>query len=133
MSFLGWTFLFGAAAVVGPIVAHLLAKPRFRRVPFTMLQFLRTGQQESRSYRKLRDLLVLLLRCAIIVLIAVLFARPVLRVQAERQQHRSIHYLALDDSMSMAYQDGGEEWAENTFVHVGATAAPSLPWSSCSP
>jgi hypothetical protein len=77
-----------------------------------MLQFLRTGQQESRSYRKLRDLLVLLLRCAIIVLIAVLFARPVLRVKAERQTHKSIHYLGLDDSMSMAYRDGREKLFE---------------------
>ncbi len=93
--------------MVGPIVAHLLAKPRFRRVPFTMLQFLRTGRHESQSRRQLRDLLVLLLRCAIIVLIAVLFARPVLKVQATPQQHRSIHYLALDDSASMAYQEGG--------------------------
>jgi hypothetical protein len=107
VSFLGWTFLFGAVAVVGPILAHLLAKPRFRRVPFTMLQFLRTGRTESQSRRHLRDLLVLLLRCAIIVLIAVVFARPVLKVQAKPQQHRSIHYLALDDSASMGYRDGG--------------------------
>ncbi len=106
MNFLGWTFLFGAVAVVGPIVAHLLAKPRFRRVPFTMLQFLRIGRHESHSRRKLRDLLILLLRCAIIVLIAVLFARPVLKVKAVPQPHRSVHYLALDDSASMAYADG---------------------------
>ncbi|MEN6334647.1 MAG: BatA domain-containing protein [Phycisphaerales bacterium] len=107
MSFLAWTFLFGAAAVVGPILAHLLAKPRFRRVPFTMLQFLRAGRQESHSRRKLRDILVLLLRCAIIVLIAALFAQPMLKVHAKPQPHRSILYLALDDSASMAYQDGG--------------------------
>jgi len=106
MSFLGWTFLFGALAVVGPIAAHLLSKPRFRRVPFTMLRFLRSGQRESHSRRRLRDLLVLLLRCAAIVLIALLFARPMLHVRPEPQAHRSIHYLALDDSMSMAYRDG---------------------------
>jgi hypothetical protein len=107
VSFLAWTFLFGAAAVIGPIAAHLLAKPRFRRVPFTMLQFLRAGRHESHSRRKLRDLLVLLLRCAIIVLIAALFARPVLKIEAAPQSHRSILYLALDDSASMAYQEGG--------------------------
>lgn len=106
MSFMGWTFLFGAVAVVGPIVAHLLAKPRFRRVPFTMLQFLRTGRHERHSRRKLRDLLVLLLRCAIIVLIAMLFARPLLKVPAAPQAHQTVHYLALDDSASMAYRDG---------------------------
>lgn len=107
MSFLAWTFLFGAAAVIGPILAHLLAKPRFRRVPFTMLQFLRAGRQESHSRRRLRDLLVLLLRCSIIVLIAVLFARPVLKVHATVQPHKSILCLGLDDSPSMAYRDGG--------------------------
>lgn len=106
MSFLGWTFLFGAAAVVGPIVAHMLAKPRFRRVPFTMLQFLRIGRHESHSRRKLRDLLVLLLRCTIIILIAVLFARPMLKVKAAPQPHKTICCLALDDSASMAYRDG---------------------------
>jgi len=108
VSFLAWTFLFGSAAVVGPILAHLLAKPRFRRVPFTMLQFLRAGRQESHSRRKLRDILVLLLRCAIIVLIAVLFARPVLKVHSPPPAHTPILYLALDDSASMAYHDGGE-------------------------
>ncbi len=123
MSFLHWTFLLGAVAVVGPIVAHMLAKPRFRRVPFTMLQFLRTGQHESCSRRKLRDLLVLLLRCTILVLMAVLFARPVLHVKAEPPRQRSIHYLALDDSMSLAYQDGGksllEQMMETAVAHVG--------------
>lgn len=108
MSFLGWTFLFGALAVVGPIAAHLLSKPRFRRVPFTMLRFLRSGQRASHSRRRLRDLLVLLLRCAAVVLIAMLFARPMLHVTPEPAEQRSIHYLALDDSMSMAYRDGSE-------------------------
>jgi hypothetical protein len=112
VSFLGWTFLLGAVAVVGPIVAHLLAKPRFRRVPFTMLQFLRTGRRESHSRRHLRDLLVLLLRCTIIVLLAIVFARPVLHVRTEPPKQRSFHYLALDDSMSMAYRDGGKSLFE---------------------
>ncbi len=106
MTFLQWTFLLGAAAVIGPIVAHLLGKPRFRRVPFTMLQFLRRGQSQRYSRRQLRDLLILLLRCTIIVLIAVLFAQPLLYVRAEPTKHRSVHWLALDDSMSMACRDG---------------------------
>jgi hypothetical protein len=103
---LAWTFLFGVLAVVGPVVAHLLSKPRFRRVPFTMLRFLRAGQSHSHSRRRLRDLLILLLRCAIIVLIAILFAQPVLHVKAKPQAQRAAYHLALDDSMSMAYRDG---------------------------
>ncbi len=108
MTFLQWTFLLGAAAVIGPIVAHLLGKPRFRRVPFTMLRFLRRGQSQRYSRRQLRDLLILLLRCTIIVLIAVLFAQPLRYIRAEPTKPRSVHWLALDDSMSMSYRDGAQ-------------------------
>ena len=106
MSFVEWIFLLGGFAVIGPLIAHLLAKPRYRRLPFTMLRFLRTGQVESQSRRKLRDVLILLLRCAIIVLIAMLFAQPMLHTRGELEGVRSVYYLGLDNSMSMAYSDG---------------------------
>jgi hypothetical protein len=106
VSFVNWIFLFGSVAVAGPVIAHLLARPRFRRLPFTMLRFLRTGQVESQSRRKLRDLLILLLRCAIIVLIAMLFARPLLHTSPNPEQDGSVFFLGLDNSMSMAYSDG---------------------------
>jgi hypothetical protein len=105
VSFTEWIFLLGSLAVVGPLIAHLLAKPRYRRLPFTMLRFLHSGQIESQSRRKLRDLLILLLRCAIIVLIAMLFARPLLHMQLKPSQTRSVYCLGLDNSMSMAYSD----------------------------
>jgi hypothetical protein len=105
VSFVEWTFLFGGLAVAGPVIAHLLARPKFRRLPFTMLRFLRTGQVESRSRRKLRDLLILLLRCAIIALVAMLFARPLLHVSPDQEQQGSVFFLGLDNSMSMAYSD----------------------------
>jgi hypothetical protein len=106
VSFTAWIFLLGAFAVVGPMIAHLLAKPRYRRLPFTMLRFLRPGQVESRSRRNLRDLLILLLRCTIIVLIAMLFARPLLHIRPKPSESRSVYCLGLDNSMSMAYSDG---------------------------
>jgi hypothetical protein len=112
VSLLAWTFLFGAVAVAGPIVAHLLSKPRFRRLPFTMLRFLRRGQSQTHSRRRLRDLLILLVRCAIVVTIAVLFAQPVLLVQTPPPQRTAAYYLALDDSMSMAYRDGDKTLLE---------------------
>jgi len=105
VSFTEWIFLFGSLAVVGPMIAHLLAKPQYRRLPFTMLRFLQSGQIESRSRQKLRDLLILLLRCAIIVLIAMLFARPLLHIQPKSSQSKSVYCLGLDNSMSMSYFD----------------------------
>jgi len=105
VSFTEWIFLLGGLAVVGPLIAHLLAKPRYRRLPFTMLRFLQSGQIESQSRRKLRDLLILLLRCVIIVLIAMLFARPLLHVRFKPSQSKSVYCLGLDNSMSMTYSD----------------------------
>jgi len=105
VNFAQWIFLFGAVGVVGPLIAHLLAKPRFRRIPFTMLRFLQAGQTESQSRRRFRDLLVLLLRCGIIVLIAMLFARPRLIIEATAEKPRATYYVGLDNSMSMAYAD----------------------------
>jgi len=106
VSFVEWMFLLGGVAVVGPLVAHMLAKPRYRRLPFTMLRFLRIGQMESQSRRKLRDVLILLLRCAIVVLIAMLFARPILYTSCRPEKTRPVYFLGLDNSMSMAYSDG---------------------------
>ena len=110
MSFAAWTFLLGIAAVAGPVMAHFLAKPRYRRVPFTMLQFLKSSQIESHSRRNLRDLLLLLLRCTIIVLIAFLFAQPIIFRKAKSSDLRDVYYLGLDDSASMGYTDGGDTY-----------------------
>lgn len=114
MSFASWIFLLGGLAAAGPVIAHLLAKPRYRRLPFTMLRFLRAGQTQSQSRRKLRDLLILLLRCAIIILIALLFARPALHITSKTTETRDIYCLGLDNSMSMAYSDGGDSYFERT-------------------
>ncbi len=127
MSFVEWIFLLGGLAVAGPVIAHLLAKPRFKRVPFTMLRFLRSGQIESQSRRKLRDLLILLLRCAIIVLIAMLFAQPILHIRPKPQRTRDVHYLGLDNSMSMAYRDGLDSYLDRMtasaieYIQAGGT------------
>ena len=130
MSFVEWIFLLGGLAVVGPVIAHMLAKPRFRRLPFTMLRFLHTGQVESRSRRKLRDLLILLLRCAIIALIAMLFARPLWHTTGKPKETRPVYCLGLDNSMSMAYADGAgsyfEELTESAVDYIRSAQTDGL-------
>ena len=108
MSFLQIMFLLGTLAVAGPIAAHLLARPRYKRVPFTMLRFLRTGEIETQSRRRLRNLLILILRCTVVVLVAFFFAGPerILAEKGARAKHT--HIIGIDDSLSMAY---GEQFA----------------------
>jgi hypothetical protein len=103
-------FLFGSVAVIGPLLAHLFARPKYKRIAFTMLRFLKVGEFESQSKRRLRDLLILLLRCLIVFLIAVLFARPGILSSNKNEQIHPVHYLALDNSISMSYSDGDKKY-----------------------
>ncbi|MBI9019267.1 MAG: BatA domain-containing protein [Phycisphaerae bacterium] len=112
MTFTSIIFLFGTIAIAGPILAHLLARPRFKRIPFTMLRFLEIGQKEAQAKRNLRNFLILLLRCLIIALLAMLFAGPGINKTTEVEKKGEIHFLALDDSMSMAYADGDQNAIE---------------------
>ena len=109
MSFVSVLFLLGALGVLGPIVVHLLARPRFKRVPFTMLQFLREGQTESQARRRIRDWMILLLRCAIIALLALLFARPLWETRVTRPATQAVWFVALDNSLSMTYRKDGSD------------------------
>ncbi|MFH1743326.1 MAG: BatA domain-containing protein [bacterium] len=108
MSFVAIAFLLGTFAVGGPILAHLLARPRYRRIPFTMLRFLSAGQAEIQSRRRLRDFLLLLLRCAIVVLLAIIFAGPQWMSAEDGKTRAPVHYLALDNSLSMTYKESGQ-------------------------
>ena len=105
MTFLNILFLAGMAGVAGPILAHLLARPRYKRIPFTMMQFLEAGQMESQRRRRIRNLLVLLLRCAIITCIVLGFAGPLTEKNIAAKEGTTPLTIGIDDSLSMAYED----------------------------
>ena len=79
MSFLNPLFLAALAAVAIPLVVHMLSR---RRVPvfyFSSLRFLRTSDRRSMKRVSLRRILLMLLRMAGVALLALAFARPVVR------------------------------------------------------
>ena len=71
-------FLFAAAAVAVPILIHLLLKPRARKMDIGTLRFLKLVLKDSTRRRKIRRWLLLALRMAAVMLLALLFARPYL-------------------------------------------------------
>jgi len=95
------------AGVLGPILIHLLIRPRFKRIPFTMIDFLELSQKQSQATRRLREWLILLLRCAMVALLACMFALPFFRRQGEPVDRPERHFLVVDNSLSMTYQDQG--------------------------
>ncbi len=102
MQFLFPAFLFALAALAIPIIIHLFHFRRFRTVYFTNVRFLREVKEETSNRRKLRDLLVLLMRCLAVALLVLAFAQPFLPRNTEGvkkgEQAVSIY---LDNSFSM--------------------------------
>ena len=70
------TLLFGALLVGAPIVLHLIMRKQPRHLMFPALRFLRQRKEANQRRMRLRHLLLLLLRCAVIAAIAAALARP---------------------------------------------------------
>jgi hypothetical protein len=79
LSFLNWLLLGGAALVAVPILLHLLMRRKPVPHAFPAMRFLQSKAQETRRRIKLQHLLLLLVRAALIFLMALAVARPVLR------------------------------------------------------
>jgi hypothetical protein len=76
MTFLHAAFLAGAAAIVVPIVLHLVMRRQPKHLEFPALRFLKLRQQANRRQIQLRHWLLLALRCGLILALALALARP---------------------------------------------------------
>jgi len=99
-------FLAATAAVAVPIFIHLLLRPRARRVDIGSVRFLRRVLKDSTRRRKLRRWLLLALRAAIVLLLALLFARPYLSGAGADGRDREV-ILLIDQSASMGARQSG--------------------------
>jgi len=100
IAFLSPLFLVGAAAAVIPVVLHLLQRRPEQRVRFAAVTFLKAAPVEHTSRRRLREWLLLMLRVAALVLLALAFARPFFRSAAASGAGTTV--VALDTSYSMS-------------------------------
>ncbi len=77
-SFLFPVFLIGSAAIAVPIVLHLMRRATAPLFQFSAVRFLQRVPVEQARRKRLRELLLLALRVAALLLLAVAFARPFL-------------------------------------------------------
>jgi hypothetical protein len=95
-------FLAGALAVGLPVWLHLLKKHKTTPLPFSSLMFFERRIQSSIKHRRLRYLVLLALRMALVLLIALAFAHPyVRRAAAPANRTGEVTVLAIDNSLSM--------------------------------
>ncbi len=79
MSFLAPLFLLGALALAFPVLFHLIRRTTRERTIFSSLLFLLPTPPRLTRRSKLEHILLLLLRCAVLGLLAVGFARPFIK------------------------------------------------------
>ena len=130
MSFLAPAFLVGLAAVALPLLIHLLGRPHAPRRPLATIDFLLRTGQEAAPRRRLRELLLLAARMAAVAAVALVLARPVVRVASTLGVAPGAQSLAivLDDSLSMRFRKGGEtlfERARRQAREIVDAAGPS--------
>jgi hypothetical protein len=101
MGFLAPWFLAGAVLAGIPIYLHLLRRHKTDPQPFSSLMFFERRIQSSIKHRRLRHLLLLSLRVAILLLLALLFANPFLRRPVASLGGNKLMLLVIDDSFSM--------------------------------
>ena len=66
----------GAVAATGRVVIHLLNRRRFRVIRWAAMDFLREAMQRNRRILQLRDIILLALRTAVVLLFGLALARP---------------------------------------------------------
>ena len=101
MGFLSPWFLPGALAAGLPIYLHLLRRHTSTPHPFSSLMFFERRTQSSIKHRRLRYLLLLSLRVALLLLLALAFAKPFLYRPAASMSSDKLLLLVIDDSFSM--------------------------------
>src|SRR5579863_8389997 len=111
VAFLAPAFLAGLAALVVPVLIHLIQRERKEVVAFPSLMFLRRIPYQSVERRRIHNWLLLALRAAAIACLVAAFSRPFLKegvaAAAARSGAREVVIL-LDVSASMGY---GDHWA----------------------
>lgn len=105
MALLAPLFLSGLLAIALPLYLHRLHTQSPERKRFSSTMLLEPSRQQVHLKKKLRYLLLLALRVALLVLLALSFSKPVIeRDSAIALQAGSVlHLLVLDTSFSMQY------------------------------
>lgn len=106
LSFLNGLFLAAAAAGLVPIIIHLIQRRRIQQVVFGSVRFLRKMSRRVVRRRRLTELILILLRVAALVILALAFARPFFwkttqRLGSETVLGQEALLVLIDNSYSM--------------------------------
>ncbi len=102
----GYFAVAGLICAAGPVLIHLLNRRRYRQLDWAAMDFLFEALQRHRRRLQLRDLVLLLVRTAAVLLFGLALARPFLTGDGSSIDANSPRHLILliDNSLSMGYR-----------------------------
>ncbi len=118
-------YLWGLAAMALPVLVHLLNQRQPRPLAFGAIEFVLRSQRQKARRLRLRQILLLALRCLLIAAVALALARPSLKpkgAQAAVASGPQATVLVLDASLSMRYRIG----ASTLFARARSEALAAL-------
>lgn len=120
-----------AAAVIVPILIHLLLRQRPKTVLFPAMMLLRKREVQTIRRLRLQHWLLLILRCALLLLLGLALARPTLRSAGLSidQEAPIAAVMIIDNSPSMSYTERGTTRLDRA-KQVATDAANRLPEGS---
>ena len=106
MQFLFPSFLWALGLLAIPIIIHLFYFRRYKEVYFTNVRLLKELVEETSSKNKLKNILILLSRLAIIAALIFAFAQPFLKSNESKDMGSSAVSIYIDNSWSMNAKSG---------------------------
>ena len=108
--FLNPQMLLGTALVSIPIIIYLINRQRFQRRKWAAMEFLLRAMRRNQRRIQVQNLILLLLRIAVLLFLVLAIARPVYRqgvltLGPDRNQN---WLLAIDTSYSMGFQEDAQ-------------------------
>src|SRR4030095_14123059 len=124
MTFINPAILWGLLAVSIPILIHLFNLKRTRKIEFSTLMFLKEIQETKQKRIKLKQLLILLCRIALLMFIVMAFAAPFTKgfLGSLTDKSPASVLILFDDSFSM----GGRSASGTDFESAKTKAADFL-------
>ncbi len=93
-------FAAGAACVAIPILIHLLARRKRKPIVWGAMRFLLEAYRKQKRRLRIEQLLLLLARCAVVLLVALAVGRPALQAAGVLGGGGKTVYLLLDTSLA---------------------------------
>lgn len=122
MSFLHPLVLAAGLGIGLPILAHLLSRYQVQRTDWAAMRFLNRSVRVRSRQLRLRDILLMCLRCLVVVLLVLAFAKPFMKdaenIPSGLGERRAGVVIALDASFSMGHRDGSSSRFEQALEKV---------------